>query len=142
MRLIVILGNKLKTDGTMTKLLKKRLEKGIELFNSLYSSHSLHSSHNNNIIIVSGGNVARVKHSEAYCMKKYLISRNIPEDKIILENKSRDTFENLVFVNRIITKLKSSNKLVMIVTNKQHALKVEKIISKHDFNFKYKIKSI
>jgi uncharacterized SAM-binding protein YcdF (DUF218 family) len=136
MRVIVILGNKLKTDGTMTKLLKKRLEKGIELFNSL------HSLHNNNIIIVSGGNVAGVKHTEAYCMKKYLISRNIPEDKIIIENKSKETFENLVFVNRIITKLKSSNKLVMIVTNKQHALKVEKIISNNNFYFKYKIKSL
>lgn len=94
-----------------TPLLKRRLDKGIELFN-YYNKKA--------IIIVSGGKGEDEIISEAEAMRKYLLNKNVPEDKIIEENQSRNTFENLLFSKKIISDL---NKTVVIVSNEYHILR-------------------
>lgn len=94
-----------------TPLLKKRLDKGIEIFN-YYNKKA--------IIIVSGGKGEDEIISEAEAMRKYLLNKDVPEDKIIEENQSRSTFENLLFSKEIISEL---NKQIVIVSNEYHILR-------------------
>ena len=62
MKIILILGNKLLSSGKMTKILKERLDSGIKHYKK------------NDIFLVSGGNIANLSHTEAYVMKKYILS--------------------------------------------------------------------
>ncbi len=57
----------------------------------------------NCVAIVSGGKGRDEKYSEAYLMKAFLKDSGIDESRILLEDKSRNTFENFVFSLRLTT---------------------------------------
>ena len=52
-------------------------------------------------IIASGGSVYDQKISEAAVIKRYLVELDVPENMIILEDKSRDTIENAKYTKKI-----------------------------------------
>lgn len=52
--------------------------------------------------VVSGGQGADEPVSEAFAMRKYLQSQNIPNHQILFEDKSTTTYENMLFSKRII----------------------------------------
>jgi len=125
----VILGHKLKKNSNISKTLKSRLDKGVEKYKK------------GDIIIVCGGNNAKVQHTEAYVMKKYLISEgNIPTFSILTENKSLSTEENIINLSKIISR--ENFKRFSIITSESHIPKVKKIIKKYKLNDKYSIKYI
>lgn len=51
---------------------------------------------------MSGGQGADEPVSEAYAMRKYLLSQHIPENMIILEDQSTTTYENMLFSKQLI----------------------------------------
>lgn len=53
-------------------------------------------------IIVTGGLSGKSSFTEAELMKKYLLSKGIPEECIVLEGKAANTVENVVFVANIV----------------------------------------
>tara|TARA_B100001142_G_scaffold311719_1_gene346397 strand:+ start:416 stop:814 length:399 start_codon:yes stop_codon:yes gene_type:complete len=111
----VILGHKLKRNSNISKILKSRLDKGIEKYKK------------GDIIIVSGGNNAKVHHTEAYVMKKYLINTgNIPSFSILTEGKSLSTEENIINLSKIISR--ENFKRFSIITSKTHIPKVKKMV--------------
>ena len=55
-------------------------------------------------------------------MANYLMEQGVPEDSILLENRSRTTFENLTFSKAILEK-EGLGKDVLVVTNSFHALR-------------------
>lgn len=117
MKIIIILGNKLSQDGKMSRKLINRLTHGIQLYNP------------GDIIIVSGGNVANTKHTEAYYMKQYIeLNSNICSKDIIKEPKSRNTVENIKYSLNIVNKLDLINIPIQFVTDKNHMIKVKKIL--------------
>ena len=125
----VILGHKLKKNSKITKTLKERLDKAIKKYKK------------GDIVIVCGGNNAKVQHTEAYVMKKYLIKEgNIPTFSILTENKSLSTEENIINLSKIISG--ENFKKFSIITSDSHIPKVKKIIKKYKFNDKYNIKYI
>ncbi|WEV58271.1 YdcF family protein [Bifidobacterium sp. ESL0728] len=83
---IIILGAGL--QGTKpTPLLRGRIDKAVDLWNR---------QHSHGLFIVSGGQGADEEISEAEAMKRYLIEeRGVPADKIIKEDRSTTTLENL-----------------------------------------------
>ncbi|WEV73317.1 YdcF family protein [Bifidobacterium sp. ESL0798] len=83
---IIILGAGL--QGTKpTPLLRGRIDKAVDLWNR---------QHNHGLFIVSGGQGADEEISEAEAMKRYLVEeRGVPGDKIIKEDRSTTTLENL-----------------------------------------------
>ena len=88
MTVAIVLGNWLNNDGTISKLLEKRLLMAKELyFNKEVDK-----------LIVSGG-LANKKAgiSEADAMAKILIKDGVKEEDIIIENKSKTTNENALF---------------------------------------------
>jgi len=69
-------------------------------------------------IIISGGAVFKGQKAEAPIIKRFLVDLGVPEGKIIVEDKSRDTFENANNTKKIC-KQKGYSK-VMLVTSGLH----------------------
>lgn len=71
----------------------------------------------NTVAILSGGQGSGEEISEAECMRRELTALGIPESRLILEDNSTSTAENMEFSFRIIGDLSAS---VGIVTNNFH----------------------
>ena len=87
---IIILGCQINKDGTLTKLLKSRADRALSF------AHEQKVKTGKDIIFVpSGGQGSDEVTSEASAIKNYLISEGVPEDRIIAEDKSVNTYENM-----------------------------------------------
>lgn len=86
---IIIHGAGLLNGETVTPLLKKRIDKAISAFRA--------STNPNVKLISSGGQGPDEKVSEAYAMAQYALAQGVPAEKILLEDKSRTTYENLLY---------------------------------------------
>ncbi|WP_195940311.1 YdcF family protein [Romboutsia sp. 1001713B170131_170501_G6] len=111
---IIVLGSGLIGDR-VPPLLKSRLDKGIDIYKDQKDRGNLPK------IIVSGGQGPDELVSEAYAMKKYLISQGINNEDIIAEDKSTTTYENMKFSKLIMDK--SDNYNCIFVTNNYHVFR-------------------
>lgn len=66
-------------------------------------------------------------------MKRYLISKGINKNRIILENKSTSTYENLTFSNKIIS-MRKDNAKISFSTNNYHVFRSGVIASDAGIN--------
>lgn len=106
---IIVLGTKV-NGSTPSRSLRYRLDATIDYYHQ----------HSNATIIVSGGQGINEDNSEASVMKTYLVDKGIPEDKIIMEDKSTSTYENLTNSKVILDALSSKPYNVTIITNGFH----------------------
>ncbi len=86
-------------------------------------------------ILISGGAASLfidVK-PEADFLKKYLIDIGIPEKDIIIENKSKNTYENAVFTYQIFKKNNWLNKKFLLITSAFHMRRAEACFKKAGF---------
>lgn len=105
---VVVLGCKVKGE-VPSKMLKRRLD-AAEIF----------LTENEDVIcIVSGGKGDDEKISEAQAMKNYLVEKGIEPDRIIMEDKSVNTYENLENSCAILEKM-GTEKNIAIVTDGFH----------------------
>lgn len=89
--------------------LKERLDYGLKLFKEGKFS----------TIIVSGGlDKPGYKYTEAQGMRNYLVGQGVPEEAILLDNKSTSTYENLLFSQDIMQEKALST--AIIVTHSFH----------------------
>ena len=117
---VVILG--CKVNGTSPSLmLTKRLE----------SAYGYLSENEDALVIVSGGQGEGEDISEAQCMKNYLIDKGVSEDRIIMEDKSTDTYENILFSKQLMVDLELESKII-IATDGFHQLRAKMIADKLD----------
>ncbi|MDO8161390.1 YdcF family protein [Bacillus toyonensis] len=113
---IIVLGSKV--NGTKPSYsLQYRIDKAAEYL----------KSHEKTIAIVSGGQGKGEDISEALAMKQGLMKQNIAEDRIIMEDKSTSTDENITFSKPLIP---ANMKKGMIVTNDFHMFRAKKIAAK------------
>lgn len=80
------------------------------------------------ICIVSGGQGSNEPISEAQCMADYLISKGIDEKRIIKEDKSTSTIENILFSRELIEK---DAETIGIVSNNFHMYRATNLAKKH-----------
>lgn len=104
---ILILGCRLRGEKPSV-FLTERTKRGAKLFKEGYGEY----------IIVSGGKGTNEDISEAEGMRRILINEGIDEHKIILEDSSKNTAENLKFSSQIIRE--KGFKDVIIVSNDFH----------------------
>ena len=73
-------------------------------------------------MIVSGGQGENESISEAEAMKRYLIERGLPEERIILEGASTSTYENFVYSAKLIEEAEGvlENVDIAFVTTRFH----------------------
>ena len=123
---IIILGCKIKSDGTLTPLLKARVDRAIE-----FARLQKENTDKDIIYIPSGGKGKDEVISEAQAMKNYLIDQGVKEKYILLEDKSRNTFENIKFSYKIIQK-KMKNPNIAFSTTNYHVFRAGTIASKQN----------
>ncbi len=113
MRLGIILGYRLKDDGSMTKRLMRRCELAIQYINEFGLDK----------LIVSGG-VANehTSVSEAKRMKDYLVARGLDPDFIIEEDRSMTTRDNMEFSMQIAKEQGLDVNVVVVITTVDHYL--------------------
>lgn len=116
---IIILGAQVKESGPSV-VLRYRLDRAVSYL----------KENDNTLVIVSGGQGANEPATEASVMKEYLINKGINEDRIIIEDKSNTTKENLINSKKII----GNDKSIGIVTNNFHMYRALLIGKKYGVN--------
>ncbi len=104
---VIVLGAKVKRGAIPSKALAFRLDAALTYVKQYPNIH----------IIVSGGQGPDEDETEASVMKQYLIDRGFPESRIIVEDRSTSTYENLLNTKRIIG---SDLKGITIVSSDYH----------------------
>ncbi len=105
---IVIHGCGLAGGERPTKLLSNRIDKAIDVYRKCRVKP---------VIIPSGGQGADEKISEAQAMKNYLLEKGIPEEQILMEDRSTTTRENLIYSKQIIDGRDGKKKTALISSN-------------------------
>lgn len=103
---IVVLGAQVRGER-ITKSLAKRLD----------AAYDYLIENEDTKVICTGGQGAGEDITEAYAEKCYLMEKGIAEDRIIMEDKSTSTYENLKFTLEIIGDKEAK---IAIVTNNFH----------------------
>lgn len=92
-------------------------------------------------IIVSGGQGPGESITEAEAMRRYLVKKGINSDKIILENKSTNTFQNFKYTKEKVKDEEKSdivNADVTVITTDFHALRSSIIAKRNGYeNIKF-----
>lgn len=115
----IILGAQMKTSGP-SDVLRRRLDRALEYL----------QENPDTIVVVSGGQGGNEPVSEAQGMRDYLIARGIDEGRILMEDASTNTWENLDYSAKLIDKDKDS---VVIVTNNFHVFRAVSIAEKQGY---------
>ena len=106
---IIVLGAGIKGEQ-VTPLLASRIDKGIEILKKNPKA----------LIIMSGGQGKGEDIPEGEAMARYAINKGIDESKILIENKSTNTKENLLFSSKLMTK---ESPRVGLVTTSYHVFR-------------------
>ena len=109
---VIVLGAQIKKDGTLTPLLKSRVDRAI-----LFSENQRKSGGKDVVFVTSGGKGNDEIMSEGEAIKKYLLQRGIKEENIIVEDKSTSTKENIKFSKEKIDEINKDAKIAFSTTN-------------------------
>lgn len=105
---VVVLGCKVRGERP-SRMLRYRLDKACEYL----------KDNENTACIVSGGKGKDEAISEAQCMFNYLTNKGIPSNRVIMEDKSTNTYQNIAFSKEII-KQRNLPENITIVTDGFH----------------------
>lgn len=104
-----------------TPLLRGRIDKALEL----WKAQGAHA-----ILIPSGGQGSDEVISEAEAMSRYLSSRGVPQDSILIEDRSTTTMENLLFAKHLLDARSSGTYRCAFVTSDYHVFRTSLYASK------------
>jgi len=120
---LFILGSGLKGEQ-IPPTLKNRIDKGVEYLRE----------NPNLMVVVTGGQGPNEAISEAEAMKRYLVSNGIDESRIIMEDKSTSTAENMKFSAEVLEQLTGRRDYrIMIVTSEFHLFRSKMLARHHGF---------
>ncbi|KAA9152786.1 YdcF family protein [Amycolatopsis acidicola] len=112
---IVVLGSGL-IRGTVPPLLAARLDRGAAVWRAEEDAGG------SPVLITSGGQGPDEPVPESHAMADYLIERGIPGDRILREDRSRTTHDNLAFSKALMTERDPAARCV-VVTNNFHVFR-------------------
>lgn len=126
---IIVLGGGIDLKGNLPSLVYQRLDKAIEIYQS--------NKKNNNIKLVVTGKYSFLYHqlkkfpptTEAEKMAQYLLKKQIPKNKILLEKKSKDTIGNAYYLKKDVF-IPHQETRAIIITSNFHRERVKYIFDK------------
>jgi vancomycin permeability regulator SanA len=122
--LAVVLGNKVRPDGSPSEMLKARLNHTADLYRQGYFK----------LILVSGGH-GKEGYDEPVVMRRYLEANGIPADAIFEDNEGYTTWRT---AHNTVTFLKEHNlKSVLIISQYFHMPRCRLAFSKFDIKPAY-----
>jgi uncharacterized SAM-binding protein YcdF (DUF218 family) len=104
---IVVLGAKVLDDGSAGPTLRRRAEKGAELYNQGVAP----------VLIFSGGVIGTVP-SEASVARDLVVKLGVPAEACVLEDQSHSTFDNAQLTARLLRERKIAE--VVLVSDGYH----------------------
>lgn len=113
----IILGAKVKANGVPSLSLQYRLDTALD-----YLQQYPHVQ-----VIVSGGQGVDEPMSEAELMYTYLVEAGIDEERLIRENTSTSTYENLLFSKKLLPK---GTNAVTIISSDFHLARAQYLAGK------------
>jgi uncharacterized SAM-binding protein YcdF (DUF218 family) len=108
---VIVLGAGLGRRGHVTPLLASRLDRGRQVWEAIASRGGRPA------LIVSGGQGSDEPVSEAEAMASYLITRGFPADRLVREDRSRTTEENLAYSKAIMDAARPGSRCVIVTSN-------------------------
>lgn len=109
---VIVLGCQIRGE-TPSTMLAKRCDAALETL----------SAHPNAVCVVSGGQGKGEDISEAEAMRRYLAERGVPEERIVIEDKSASTRENIRFSAELLKERGIDS--AVIVTNDFHQYRAD-----------------
>ena len=109
---MVVLGCRVMPGGEPSILLQDRLDTALDYW----------EAHPEVTVVVSGGQGSNEPTSEARCMADYLMDGGVPEDQILLEDRSHNTKENLLYSKELLAAegIQVEHADVLVVSNGFH----------------------
>ena len=109
---MVVLGCRVMPEGHPSILLQDRLDAALDYW----------EAHPEVTVVVSGGQGSNEPTSEARCMADYLMDGGVPEDQILLEDRSHNTKENLLYSKELLAAegIQVEHADVLVVSNGFH----------------------
>ncbi len=109
---IIVLGCGIRRDGTPSPILRGRLDRALA-----FAREQETETGKGPVFVVSGGRGPDEVISEAESMRSYLLSRGVPEELILLEDRSTDTAENMRFSKEKILADGKAGRIAYATTN-------------------------
>ena len=121
---VIVLGAGIKGE-LVSDPLARRLDKAVEY----------HAKNPAAPIVVSGGQGFEETITEALAMERYLISKGIPKDKIIKEEKSTSTNTNFNNSKEILDKYFDRQYKIVFITNDFHIYRAARLAKAAGFSY-------
>lgn len=112
---IIVLGSGIRSEE-VSPLLKSRLDKALSYY---------HQWDEQPILVVSGGQGPDEPISEAAAMKKYLLSQGVAANNILVEDRSVNTYQNMLYSKELIKQHDPAiaEKKIIFSTSNYHVLR-------------------
>lgn len=94
---VLVLGCRIRPDGTLYPLIQARTDRAIT-----FAREQKEATGKFPVLVPSGGKGTDEPEAEAEAIAKYMVANGVPEEAIVIENKSGTTKENLRFSGQII----------------------------------------
>ena len=79
------------------------------------------------LIVVTGGQGAQEDIAEATASREYLLARGVPDDVIVVEDRSTSTEENFAFAKLLLDQRLSESYRIVFVTNEYHVWRASRL---------------
>ena len=109
---LIILGCGLRSDGTPTPILRGRIDRALA-----FAEKQKAETGRDVTFVTSGGQGPDEVCSESESMKRYLLEHGVAEERIVEENRSKNTFENMKFSKEKILERETNGKVAFSTTN-------------------------
>ncbi len=106
----VVLGAAVREDGTASRIMRTRLQAAMTFLERNETA----------FVILSGGQGGDEPISEAQCMYETLLEMGAPADRLLLEDKSSTTWENLQNSKEILETRGGTDRPVALITSEFH----------------------
>ncbi len=124
---IIILGCGIRSDGTLTPLLRSRAAAALEFEKKQYEATGKHAK-----FVPSGGQGADEVISESEAIQRWLLEQGVPFDRIVKEDKSVNTSQNIEFSKSVIlADAKTSKVRAAFATTNYHIFRGYVLSEKH-----------
>ncbi|MET0161035.1 MAG: YdcF family protein [Microbacteriaceae bacterium] len=120
---IVVHGSGLRKDGTLTALLRGRVDRGLAVY------RAERARGRSPLLIPSGGRGSDEARSEASAMTEYLAAQGVPSEDLLPEDRSTTTRENIEYSTELLRHAARPGPL-LLVTSDYHVLRTASLARK------------
>lgn len=111
---IMILGGSFKRGGILSPAVKARADKALELYN-----RQMHITGKKAFLVPSGGKSGREAMSKAEAIRRYLVSKGVEQERILIENRSQNIQESMGYTKSLIEQRRKDARVAFAATNYQ-----------------------